>query len=157
MPKFNVTRPLPYAADQLYAIVADVASYKDFVPLVRRITISNRKTLEDGRDTFIAEMTVAYKKLGIEESTRSHVIADPAKRMVTAHSNEGAVKHLDTQWKIVSTGANSCEIDFTVDYALKSRSLQFLVSGMFDLVVRKIMNAFEERARKLYGQAVASA
>jgi len=79
------------------------------------------------------------------------------KRLVTAHSKEGAVKHLDTQWKIVSTGANSCEIDFTVDYALKSRSLQFLVSGMFDLVVRKIMNAFEERARKLYGQAAASA
>ena len=40
-----------------------------------------------------------------------------------------------------------CEIEFTVDYALKSRSLQFLLSGMFDLVVRKIMNAFEARAR----------
>ena len=76
--------------------------------------------------------------------------------MVTAHSEQGAVKSLDAQWRIESAGPNICDIDFTVDYTLKSRSLQFILSGMFDFVVRKIMSSFEERARKLYGARPAS-
>ncbi len=156
MPKFNVKRRMPYTADQVYAIAADVASYKEFLPLVRRVVISNRRALADGRQAFDAEMTVTYKKLGIEESTLSHVIADPVAMLVTAHSEQGAVKSLDAQWRIESAGPNICDIDFTVDYTLKSRSLQFILSGMFDFVVRKIMSSFEERARKLYGARPAS-
>ena len=50
----------------------------------------------------------------------------------------------------MATGENRCDINFTVDYQLKSRTLQFVLSGMFDLAVRKVMTAFEERARVLY-------
>ncbi len=42
-------------------------------------------------------------------------------------------------------------INLNIDYTMKSRSLQFLMSGMFDLMMRKIMTSFEERAAKLYG------
>jgi coenzyme Q-binding protein COQ10 len=54
----------------------------------------------------------------------------------------------------VPTGDNRCDINFTVDYALKSKMLQVVLSGMFDMAVRKVMSAFEERARALYGPAI---
>jgi coenzyme Q-binding protein COQ10 len=151
MPKFNVTRKVPYSAEQVFAISNDVAQYRTFLPLVRRSVVRNRAKLPDGRETFEADLTVVYKKLGIEETLSSKVLVDPAKMTVTAESQEGPVKHLNSEWLIVPISANQCEISFTVDYALKSRALQFVLSGMFDMIVRRVMTAFEERANVLYG------
>ena len=99
-------------------------------------------------------MTVAYDKLRIEEVMTSRVTVDPAALTVTARSDQGPVKHLVSEWKIVPTGDNRCDINFTVDYTLKSKMLQMVLSGMFDMAVRKVMSAFEERARALYGPAI---
>lgn len=154
MPNFSVTRSVPYTAEQVFAIARDVARYKDFLPLTKRSVVRHAKTHEDGTETFEGELTVAYEKLRVEEVMTSRVTVDPKALTVTARSNEGPVKHLESEWRIVPTGENRCDIIFTVDYQLKSRTLQFMFSGMFDLAVRKVMSAFEERARKLYGPAI---
>jgi coenzyme Q-binding protein COQ10 len=151
MPKFTVTRHVPFSASQIYDIAIDVASYKKFLPLVTNSTVRNRKPIPGGGESFDAMLTVAYQKLNISETLTCHVVTDPANRTIKAHSNEGPVKSLESDWRIVAAGGNECDIQFSVDYTLKSRSLQFLLSGMFDLIVRRIMSAFEQRARKLYG------
>ncbi len=66
------------------------------------------------------------------------------------------MKHLVSTWTIKPQGPNSCEVNLDVDYALKSKALQFVLSGMFDMIVRKIMSAFEERARSIYGAGAGS-
>jgi len=154
VPQFSVTRSVPYSADQVFAIARDVARYRDFLPLVKRSMVRNVKALDDGGETFEGELTVAYDKLRIEEVMTSHVIVDPVALTVTARSHEGPVKHLVSEWRIVPRTETSCDINFSIDYQLKSRTLQFVLSGMFDLAVRKVMNAFEARARVLYGPAI---
>ncbi|MGQ0484854.1 MAG: type II toxin-antitoxin system RatA family toxin [Hyphomicrobiales bacterium] len=151
MTKFNVTRRVPYNADQIFAIAVDVGAYREFLPLVTRSTVRNRKPKPGGGETFDAALTIAYKKLNISETLASRVEIDPANRTVKAHCEEGPVKFLDSEWRIAAAGDNESDIQFSVDYTLKSRSLQFLLSGMFDLMVRRIMKAFEQRAHKLYG------
>jgi coenzyme Q-binding protein COQ10 len=151
MPKFNVSRSVPYSAEQVFAIASDVAHYRYFLPLVKRSVVRNVTELSDGRRTFDGELTVAYKKLSIEEVMVSRVTVDPANLTVTAESSQGPVKRLVAEWKIVATSENRCDINFSVDYELKSRTLQFVLSGMFDMAVRRVMTAFEERARELYG------
>lgn len=154
MPSFSVTRSVPYTAEQVFAIARDVARYKEFLPLVKRSVVRNVKTDAEGRESFEGELTVAYSKLGIEEVMTSRVTVDPSALTVTARSDQGPVKHLVSEWKIVPAGDNRCDINFTVDYALKSRMLQMVFSGMFDMAVRKVMSSFEERARQLYGPAI---
>lgn len=154
MPQFSVSRSVPYSAEQVFAIARDVARYRDFLPLVKRSLVRNVTKLEEGRETFEGELTIAYAKLGIEEVMTSHVTVDPSDLTVTARSDQGPVKHLVSEWRIVPTGDNRCDINFSVDYQLKSRTLQFVFSGMFDLAVRKVMTAFEDRARALYGPAI---
>lgn len=154
MPQFSVTRSVPYTAEQVFAIARDVARYKEFLPLVKRSLVRNARTEADGRETFEGELTVAYQKLGIEEVMVSRVAVDPAAMTVTARSDQGPVKHLVSEWKIVPTGDNRCDINFSVDYQLKSRMLQMVFSGVFDMAVRKVMTAFEDRARALYGPAI---
>ncbi|MCX7350052.1 MAG: type II toxin-antitoxin system RatA family toxin [Alphaproteobacteria bacterium] len=154
MPQFSVSRSVPYTAEQVFAITRDVARYKEFLPLVKRSLVRCAKTDEQGREHFEGELTVAYDKLRIEEVMTSRVTVDPPALTVTARSDEGPVKHLVSEWRIVPTGDNRCDINFTVDYALKSKMLQMVLSGMFDMAVRKVMSAFEERARALYGPAI---
>jgi len=154
MPKFNVTRSVPYTAEQVFAIARDVARYKDFLPLVKRSVVRGAKTDGQGVEQFDGELTFSYDKLHIEEVMASRVTVDPAALTVTSRSDQGPVKHMVAEWKIVPTGANSCDITFNVDYALKSKMLQMVLSGMFDMAVRKILSAFEDRARQLYGPAI---
>lgn len=150
MPKFSVTRRVPFTVDQVFAISADVGNYRQFVPLLKRSIVRNRRTLPDGREAFEADLVVAYRKLSIEETLTSQVVVDKEKRTVTATASEGPVKHLNSEWLITEVGPGQADISFTVDYQLKSRTLQFLLSGMFDMIVRRIMSAFEERAKFLY-------
>ncbi len=151
MPQFNVSRSVPYSAEQVFAITRDVARYKEFLPLVKRSIVRNASSQEDGLETFEGELTVSHEKLRIEEVMTSHVTVDPAALTVTARSNQGPVKRLVSEWKIVPTGEHRCDINFSVDSELKSRTMQFLLSGMFDMAVRRVMSAFDERARALYG------
>lgn len=155
MSKFSVTRNVPFGVEQVFAIAADVAHYNKFLPLVKRSIVSGIKSHSDGRSTFDAELGLHYRKLGISEVLKSQVVVDPKAHTVTATSNEKPVKHLATEWKIVPGANGGADIHFSVDYSLQSKTLQFLMSGMFDLMVRRIMNAFEERARKLYGAEAA--
>ena len=154
MPKFSVSRSVPYTAEQVFAIARDVARYKEFLPLVKRSIVRGAKTDAQGLEHFEGELTVAYDKLRIEEVMTSRVTVDPQALTVTARSDQGPVKHLVSEWKIVPTGDSRCDINFTVDYTLKSKMLQMVLSGMFDMAVRKVMSAFEERARALYGPAI---
>ena len=151
MPKFSVSRSVPFSAEQVFAIASDVAHYREFLPLVKRSVVRNVSKLDDGRQTFEGELTIAYKKLSVEEVMASFVTVDPSNFTVTAESSQGPVKRLVSEWRIVPTGEGRSDINFSVDYELKSRTLQFVLSGMFDMAVRKIMTAFEERARQLYG------
>jgi coenzyme Q-binding protein COQ10 len=155
MPKYNITRELPYSARQLLEVALDVGSYKSFVPLVKESTIMNRKTGPDGVETFDATLQVLYRKLRIDESFRSHVVVDRKNLTVTATSNDGPVTNLISNWKIRELPGSRSEVNYSVDYTLKSRTLQFLLGGMFDLAMRKIMAAFEKRAAMLYGSKAA--
>lgn len=150
MPKFNVTRHVPYSAAQVYAVAGDVANYQAFLPLVKKSIVRGRKQLPGGLEVFDSELIITYKKLGIKETMSSQVTLDPATYTVVAASADGPLKYLNAEWKIITAGPNACDINFTVDYALKSRSLQFVLSGVFDMAVRKIMTAFEQRVKDLY-------
>lgn len=151
MPKFNVTRVVPYSVEQVYEIAGDVSKYKTFMPLVKKSIVRNHVKNADGTETYDAELEIAYKKLGIKEVMKSRVTIDWVNKLVTAVSNEPPVTHLNAQWRFNEVGDSACEIAFDVDYALKSRAMQFVLSGMFDMVVRRVMGAFEERAHELYG------
>jgi coenzyme Q-binding protein COQ10 len=151
MTSFSVTRHVPYTADQVFAIASDVASYRHFLPLMKRSEVFNAKDNPDGTREFDAELTISYKKLGISETMRSRVVVNDAEKLVVASSRkDGPIDHLDAKWRI-RPEVNGASINLDINYTMKSRSLQFLMSGMFDLMMRKIMSAFEERAARLYG------
>jgi coenzyme Q-binding protein COQ10 len=148
--KFSTIHRVDFTPQQIFSVVADVGSYKEFLPLVERSTVRNRKPAIDGNENFGADLLVGYKKMGIQESFSSQVQASLKDLSVSAVSSGNAVKKLISSWHIAPIGDGKSEITFAVDYEMKSPVLQMIMKGMFDTAARKIMGAFEARAAKLY-------
>jgi len=150
VPKFSTIHRVNFTPQQIFAVVADVGSYKEFLPLVERSTVRNRKPPVDGNENFGADLLVGYKKMGIQESFSSQVQTSQKDLSVNAVSSGNAVKKLLSSWQIAAVGDGKSDITFAVDYEMKSPMLQLIMKGMFDSAARKIMSAFEARAEKLY-------
>ena len=148
MATFNTSRRVAFEPELLFSIVADVAAYPEFLPLCTGAKVWDEHTDGQGRRCFRASLDIEYAKLGLKETFVSDVVVDPQRLTVRATSNEGPVKHIDNRW-LFSAARGGCDIDFHLEYEMASRMLQLAMGGVFDIAVRKIMTAFEERARHI--------
>ena len=151
MPKLNLTRTVPHTAEQMYAIASDVKSYPRFLPLCKQANIIEQNVNDDGVMRCQAELVVGYKKLSIRESFISQVTADPSVLTVEAQSSDGPIRNLDTIWRFSDLPGGGSKISYEIDFTMKSRPLQFLMSSVLDRAVEKVMNGFLNRAAQLYG------
>jgi coenzyme Q-binding protein COQ10 len=147
MPTFTTRRRVAYTPQQMYDLVADVEKYPQFLPLTEALRIRTREQ-QDGRDVFTADMTVGYK--AIRETFLTKVTLSPDVPMVEARYIDGPFRHLENRWRFHPV-PGGCEIDFYIAYEFKSPLLAVLVGAMFDQAFRKFSQAFEARARAVYG------
>ena len=149
MTRHRFTRWLPHPPEHLFAIVSDVAEYGRFVPLCEDARVWDVRE-EGPLKTFRAELRIAYPKLGLREYFVSDVTADADLLSVTAISREGAVRELENRW-LFRPRRGGTDIIFTLDFQMSSRMLQMVMDTAFDYASRKILDAFERRARELAG------
>lgn len=152
MPRHHERRIVPYTDEQMYALVADVARYPEFLPWCVSAKLGAREEME-GRTIQMADLTVAFAH--IRETYTSKVTMDTELGRIAAQHIKGPFKHLDTLWTFAAKGDSACTIDCTVDYAFQSRSLEAVMSLVFGTAVSKMAQAFETRARNLYGRSPA--
>jgi coenzyme Q-binding protein COQ10 len=145
-----VKRVVPLTVDEAFAIAADVAAYKDFLPLVTRSTIRGPVEEQGNVKRFSADLMVAVEKLGLRESFTSKVVADAAARSVTAISQDGPMKDLCAVWMITAIDGGRSSVAITIDYQFKNKLLQMAASRMMDYAVGRVLEAFEVRGRALY-------
>jgi coenzyme Q-binding protein COQ10 len=70
---------------------------------------------------------------------------------------EGPFRYLSNHWVFEPLANGRCRIDFYVDFEFRSAMLQRLIGVLFNEAVRRMVQAFETRARKLYGDGAAAA
>lgn len=138
-------KDLPYTAEQMYALVADVARYKEFVPWC----IASRINKRDGDDTFYADLVIGYKL--IRERFSSKVMLEENKQ-ITIEYLKGPLQHLQNHWRFIPDPDGGCTIDFNVEFEFKNKALQGLAQVFFQEVVKRMTNAFEARAEEVYGK-----
>jgi coenzyme Q-binding protein COQ10 len=151
MPSFRTTRRVAFTPRQMFDLVADVEKYPLFLPLCEALAVRKRERAGD-KEVLIADMTVGYK--AIRETFTSRVTLDPAALRVHAASvpeyPSGPFRHVENQWSFAPV-PGGCNVAFSISYAFKSLLMQALVGGLFDRVFRRYTQAFEERARAVYG------
>lgn len=149
MARFETTRRVPYSAKQMFAVVADVEAYPQFLPMCESLKITSR-TQDDLGTHLIATMGIGYK--AIRETFTTRVIlwpqAEPP-RIDVAYL-DGPFHHLDNRWLFVDRERGS-DVHFYIDYQFRNAMLGLVMGAVFDKAFRKFAEAFEERARTIYG------
>ncbi|MGF7162730.1 coenzyme Q-binding protein COQ10 [Rhodoligotrophos appendicifer] len=153
MRDFKTSYRMPYSAEEMFALAADIQRYPEFVPLCEKAIIHGRKPLPSNRESVDASLIVGYEKLHLHETFRSDVTLDPEHLHITSISTTGPVKQLQADWTFVPLGDMASRIDFKVAYQMRSMPLQILMSVMFDKAFGKIAHAFKTRADAVYGQS----
>ena len=143
MPTHAEKKTLPYSPAQLFAMVADVEKYPEFLPwcLACRIT----KPLEN--QIFMADLIIGYKF--VREKFTSRVTLTPD-RAIRVEYLDGPLKYLSNEWDFIDNGDGTTTIDFYVDFEFKNPLFQRMMGVFFNELVRRMVGAFEDRARALY-------
>ncbi len=143
MPTHAEKRKLPYTQQQLFDLVADVARYPEFLPWCLSARIIRREG-----DTFYADLIIGYGTL-VREKFTSRVVLDRP-NAIRVEYLKGPMKHLSNKWEFIAEADGGCTIDFYVDFEFRNALFQKLMGVFFNEIVRRMVAAFEQRARDLY-------
>ena len=147
MPQFQSERRVRYTPEQMFALVADIERYPEFLPLCEALVIKSRRE-RDGQVLLAAEMTVGYK--AIRESFTTQVHLRTATREIDTNYLDGPFRYLNSRWRFEPTADGGTVVRFFIDYEFRSRMLGALMGAMFDRAFRKFAEAFESRAASVY-------
>ena len=137
------TRLFPYEPAQVFDVGADVQRYPEFLPWCVGARILQRQ-----RDSFDAEVLVGFKI--IRERYSSRVKLDRPDRIDVIYTS-GPFRHLTNTWRFAAV-PEGCAVDFYIEFEFRSALLQRLIGSLFHEAVRKMVAAFQTRARQLYGE-----
>lgn len=140
-------RTMPYSARQMYDLVADIESYPKFLPWTAAARIRGRHP-EGGVIVAVADMVISFKVFRERFATR--VTMDEANGTIVSEFLEGPFRFLISRWSFRDV-AEGCAVHYHVEFEFKNRILQKAAGMFFMDAQKKILGAFEQRARQLYG------
>jgi coenzyme Q-binding protein COQ10 len=149
MPTHAEKRVMPYRAEQMFELVADIERYPEFLPWCLAARVRERRG-----DAIVADLLIGFKM--VRERFTSRVVLDRPRRIDVAYT-EGPLKYLNNHWTFTDLPGGGCEIDFFVDFEFRSMILQKIIGVLFNEAVRRMVSAFETRARQIYGAGGAEA
>ncbi|MGL4325630.1 MAG: type II toxin-antitoxin system RatA family toxin [Beijerinckiaceae bacterium] len=150
MPSFRTRHPVKFSAAQMFALVADVEKYPQFLPFCSALTVRRRTEDGEGRPVIVADMTVGYKSIN-ERFTSRVTLDEPAMKILVEYI-DGPFRFLENRWTFLPD-PDGCVIDFYISYEFKSRILAAVAGAVFDRIFRMFTHAFEERAKQVYTAA----
>ena len=152
MPRHAENRKLPYTAQQIFDLVADVGSYPEFLPWTSMARIRSRKPLEgrsEGAELMEADLVISFKVF--RERFGSRVVLLPEEGRIETEFMDGPFKYLHSVWEVRDRPRGGCTVSFEVDFELRNAMLRRVIGVVFDQAMRRVVRAFERRADELYG------
>lgn len=143
MPTHAEVRTLPHTPEQMFDLVADIESYPQFLPWCLEAKIWKR----DGNVVY-ADLVIGYKMFR-ERFTSKVTLTKPGH--IHVEYLKGPLKYLSNHWRFLPSNPNACVIDFFVDFEFKNPVFQKVMGVFFNEAVKRMVTAFEQRGRALYG------
>lgn len=148
MPTHSETKRLPYTAQQMYDLVADVASYPKFLPWNSAARIRSRTPIAGGGEVMEADLVISFKVFRERFGSRVTLWADQKK--IDTEYLDGPFRHMKSNWAFRDIPGGS-EVDFHVDFEFRNAILQGIIGVVFNDAMQRVVRAFERRAAELYG------
>ena len=143
MPTHAEQRLLPYSPEEIFDVVADVGRYAEFLPWCR----ASRVTRRDG-DTIYADLVIGVRMVRERFSSKVTLSRPDA---IDVEYLKGPMRYLNNHWRFFARPNGTCLVDFYVDFEFRSALMHRLIGALFNEAVRRMVAAFEARARQVYG------
>ena len=147
MPTHSETRFLPYSADQMYQLVADVERYPEFLPWTAAARIRSTDT-QDDHIVMLADLVISFKVF--RERFGSRVTLWPKARKIDTEYLDGPFSKMISNWAF-SPAEGGCDVQFHVDFEFRNKLLQTTATLFFNDAMQRVVRAFERRAAELHG------
>ncbi len=148
MPTHAEKRAMPYSPEQLYTLVAEVDRYPEFLPWCIAARLKSREG-----DLAVWDLVIGFRM--IRERFTSRVTMSPGGNGVSPRIDvayaDGPFRYLNNHWIFDRQPDGSTVIDFFVDFEFRSKLLQSIMGVLFNEAVKRMVAAFEGRAKQLYG------
>ena len=147
MPTHTENRTMPYTAQQMYDLVADVGKYPQFLPWTAAARI--KSTTDQGDHTVMdADLVISFKVF--RERFTSRVVLWPNAQKIDTEYLDGPFKYMKSNWAFRDV-EGGCHVDFFVDFEFENAILQKIIGVVFNEAMQRVVKAFEKRAQALYG------
>ena len=139
---------MPYSAQQMYDLVADVGSYPKFLPWCAAARIRSR-TPQGASEVMEADLVISFKVF--RERFGSRVVLHPDDHKIDTEYLDGPFRYMKSNWAFADRPDGGCDVSFFVDFEFKNAVLQGIIGMVFNEAMQRIVRAFERRAAELYG------
>ena len=143
MAQVNKSALVPFSAQQMFQLVDDVPSYKEFLPWCGG---SQEVSREEG--VVVASVTIAKGSVNKTFTTRN-TSSDSQK--IHMELVEGPFKQLDGYWHFKQLKEDACKVTLELDYEFSNRLLGMAVGPVFNQIANAMVDSFVERAKVVYG------
>ena len=130
----------------LISMVLDIEKYPDFVPWCLEGKVNKRK---ESKDFIEIEANLKVGKIFINEVYSSLVLYSKKNDTIIVSNIEGPLKYLKNEWKFKEINKKT-QLEFSIDFELKNSFLNMIMKNSFNFGLIKIVNAFEDRAKKIF-------
>ena len=145
MPKASVKRLIDNKKDKLIEFVLDIEKYPEFVPFCQGSKVYEKKQ-EGDLTLIVADLTIGKKPF--VDTYKSDVKYIKNQDLIHVTNIDGPLNYLENNWKFVQKD-NFTEVHFDVDFEIKNKFLNIIMSKSFQYGLNKIADAFQKRAENL--------
>lgn len=135
-----------YSPQEMFNLVADVPQYPEFLPWC-----DFARVLEQHPDGATAEVGMSLGGLKKSFVTRNTYVPGEQLHMQLV---KGPFSQLEGIWRFLPVGDGSqraCRVELSLSYGFSSTTLAALVGPIFDKIAASMVDAFIQRAEKIYG------
>ena len=148
MPKASVKKLIECKKEQLIDLVLDIEKYPEFVPFCVNAKVYEKKEKNDLL-LIIADLTIG--KGPFKDTYKSDVKYNKEEDSIFVTNLDGPLKHLENTWHFKKDN-NFTEVSFDVDFELKNKFLNIIMTKSFQFALDKIAEAFQKRAEDLFNK-----
>jgi len=131
------------SARQMFDLVDAVERYPEFLPWCGGTEVR-------ARDAQLTHATIRIDYLHIKQSfTTRNLKQSP--HLIEMKLDEGPFRHLEGSWRFVELAADACKVEFVLHYEFSSILLEKVVGPVFHHIANNFVEAFVQRAEKVYG------
>ncbi len=139
----NRSALVPYSAQQMFALVEDVANYPEFLPWCTAAVVHSR-----GDDHI--EASLSLKRAGVSKTFRTRNRTWPGERMDIALVG-GPFRTLEGGWQFRQLGGEGCKVSLQLQFEFENRVTDTLFGRYLEESCNSLIDSFTERAHRIYG------